>query len=210
MELNKDLIIVHFQEGFFDKSNQQLKNTVKNNLQPLVDAALKTDIHLSFWEDSTVNGSVKSVIEIPQLGSDKVSRIEAPGGLNLFYKLHGPEVILSGGWFGACINGAIESIMTAFFNTTVLLATGRLTIRMQQNAVYKFSELLADMSNKNIKNTIKSAFDNSTVPSKPEVQQRGLRYSIIRSKTQETIEERVVVPAPNQPSDMFDIVFLLD
>lgn len=209
MELKKDVIIVHFQEGFFDNTNQDVKNTVKNNLQPLVNNALKTDIHVSFWEDTTIQNTA-SVIPIPPLG-EKVSRFEAPAGLNLSYKLHGPEVILTGGWFGACINGAIESIMSSFFNTTALLKTGELTIRMPQNTVYKFSELLADISDSNIKNGIESAFNNSTVQSKTVVKERGLRYRIIRSKTQETIVENVVVPAPSQPTEqMFDILFLLD
>ena len=209
MELKKDLIFVHFQEGFFDNTNQDVKNTVKTNLQPLVNNALKADIHLSFWEDTTIQNTT-SVIPFSVIDK-KVSRFEAPAGLNSSYKLHGPEVILTGGWFGACINGAIESIMTSFFNTKALLKTGELTIRMPQKMVYKFSELLEDISDFNINSGIQSAFDNSTVSNKLIVKERGLRYRIIRSKTQETIAENIVVPAPSQPTEqMFDIVFLLD
>jgi len=64
MELKKDLIIVHFQEVFFNDTNQAVKKTVKNNLQPLVDAAQKIDIHVSFWEDLNTSNTT-SVIPIP-------------------------------------------------------------------------------------------------------------------------------------------------
>lgn len=209
MKLKKDLIIVHFQEGFFNTSNQLVKNTVKTNLQRLVDAAMKTDIHVSFWEDNTIENP-KSVITIPALG-EKVSVFEAPAGVNLDYTLRGPEVILTGGWFGACINNAIESIMTAFFNASELVATGELTIRLPENAVYKSSEVLADMLDANIKNGISSAFDNSFVPSREEVQKRGLQLRIVRAKTQVTLLDKTVVPAPNgSTSSKFHVLFLID
>ncbi|MEM6684987.1 MAG: hypothetical protein AAF617_04245 [Bacteroidota bacterium] len=210
MELKKDIIIVHFQEHFFNDTNQHIKNKVASTLQPLVDAALTTDIHVSFWEDNTVQNKT-SVIPIPPLGK-RVSQLDAPKGLlEKQYPLKGKEVILAGGWFGACINGAIETIMAAFFTNDVLLEEGELTIRMLQNGVYKESKLLSQLDNSKIINPIQSAFDLSGAITYPVVPERGLRYKIIRSKPQEILLERIVIPAPNNPTKpMFDIIFLLD
>lgn len=210
MKPAKDLIIVHFQEDFFDNTNQRIRTTVKNTLEPLVENAQKTDIHVSFWEDDTVLKTT-SVIPIPPL-SDKVSQFVARKGLvNTEYQLKGKEVILTGGWFGACINGAIESIMLAFFISPKLIETGELTIRMPKNGVYKKNELLAELDDANIINGIVSAFANSGAVTQPIVIDRGLRFKIIRPKTQETLTEQIVVPIPNNPKEpIFDVVFLID
>ncbi|WP_298511428.1 hypothetical protein [uncultured Kordia sp.] len=210
MKFKKDFIIVHFQEGFFDTTNQRIRNTVKNTLEPLIANAQTTDIHVSFWEDDKVKDTT-SVIPIPPL-SERVSRFVARKGLiEDEYPLKGKEIILVGGWFGACINGAIESVMTEFFRSPLLLETSELTIRMPETGVYKETELLSELDDANIISGIVSAFDNSAAVTEPIVTNRGLRFKIIRTKTQETLTEQMVVPVPNNPKErMFDVVFLID
>ncbi|MGH1384085.1 hypothetical protein [Kordia sp.] len=210
MELNKDLIIVHFQEDFFDNTNQRIKNTVKENLQPLVDAAQTTDIHVSFWEDNTI-ANTASVIPIPPL-SEKVSQLDAEKGLlNTDYPLKGTEIILAGGWFGSCINGAIETVMSSFVKSPIIKKTGELTIRILENAVYKQNNLLSELDDSKIVSGIQGAFNDSSAVSEPVVQNRGLRFKIIRTKTQEIITEQIVVPLPDKPKErMFDVIFLID
>ena len=142
MNFSKDLIVVHFQEGFFDNSNQTMKSIAKKRIGSLVDQALKTsDIHISFWEDRTISDP-SSVVPIPS-NNEKVDRQNAPAGVVHNYQLKGPEVILTGGWFGACINNAINSVIFSYFENTALADTGSLDIRLPLDAVYKFSDLLS-------------------------------------------------------------------
>ena len=82
---------------------------------------------------------------------------------------------------------------------------------MPQKTVFVFSELLENLLDSNIISKLQSAFDNSSAPNKLIVKERGLRYRIIRTATQETLTKRVVAPVPSQPVEqIFDVVFLLD
>ncbi|WP_430408982.1 hypothetical protein [Kordia sp.] len=209
MKHTNDLIIVHFQEGFFDNTNQDIKSTVLSTLTPMVKNAIKANMHVSFWEDVT-SSDPTSIIDLSSFNK-KVSREDAPGGVNKSYIVHGAEITLTGGWFGACIKNAIRSILLAFFKNKELIKTGELTIRMPSKAVYDENELLADMSDANIGLDIVDALERSAVLNQLEVRERGLQVRIAKSKTQETILEKILVAVPHKPTlQIFDVVFLID
>ncbi len=209
MEPINDLIIVHFQESFFDKTNKDIKDTVKTTLEPMIKNALKANMHVSFWEDITTSNPT-SIIEIPPL-SINLSQQDAPNGVNNTYVLHGAEITLTGGWFGACIKNAVRRIMLAFFKNLALIKTGELTIRMPSKAVYDENELLADITDSNIGLDIVDALERSEVLKRLEVRERGLQVRVTKSKTQETILEKILVKAPDKPTlHFFDVVFLID
>ena len=209
MKHTNDLIIVHFQEGFFDSTNQDIKNTVLTTLTPMVKNAIKADMHVSFWEDTT-SSNPTSVIDFSSF-KNKISREDAPNGVNESYVVHGAEITLTGGWFGACIKNAIRSVLLAFFKNTELIKTGELTIRMPAKAVYDEHELLADITDSNIGLDIVDALERSAVLNQLEVRERGLQVRIVKSKTQETILEKILVEVPTKPTlQIFDVVFLID
>ncbi|WP_046758758.1 hypothetical protein [Kordia jejudonensis] len=204
-----DLIILHFQKGFFNMTNNRLKNIVKATLEPIVKRALQAKTHISFWLDPTFDDA-KSVIKIP-INSSRVTRADAPAGVYNSYTLHGSEIILAGGWFGACMNNAIRSIMKSFFRNPSLAKTGELTIRMPGRAVYDQRNLLSEISNNNIAHDLVDALQRSKVLKKIEVKERGLQILIIKSQTNETILKKIIVAPPTMPTlEIFDIVFLID
>lgn len=210
MTFLKDLIVVHFQEGFFDSSNQNFKLKVKNEIQKLVDKAGRaSDIHISFWEDRTI-ADAKSIITVPSIG-DKVSTHDAPAGVLHGYRLKGPEVILVGGWFGACINNAINSVIFAFFENADLVTTGALDIRLPRKAVYKSTEQLSDMLDANIKNGIEAAMNESVdvLAKNSQIRDRGLRIKVLRAGEEPFFEKEVIAPQVKNAGTRFEIAFLL-
>ena len=214
MNFTKDLIIVHAQEFFFIEA-PTLKSTIKNELQSLVNKAMRSaDIHISFWEDISIpKAGSGSIIAIPNL-KDKVSRIEADGGICslIDYIIKGPEVILTGGWLGACINNAIISIMRAFFANPEVVKTGSLDIRLPVKAVYEKSELLADMTETDIKNNIVSAMDQARevlLIESAEVRERGLRITILKAGEAPFFEKVIVDREQEGDKLQFQIAFIL-
>lgn len=211
MKFSKDLIIVHFQEGFFNSTLQKLKHKVKDEIELIVQKASKAlDIHISFWEDRTL-ADTTSIVSIPSVGN-KVSTVDAPAGVVHNYELKGPEVILVGGWFGACINNVINSILFSFFDDPDLAKTGSLDIRLLPKAIYKTSELLSEMSDTNIKNGIIAAFNESVdvLAQNESVGNRGLRIQVLRPGKAPFFEKNIIEPIVTGAGPQFLVSFILD
>ena len=160
MAIIKDLIIVHFQEGFFTNENQALKNRAKQEIQKLVNIGLaNNDTRIAFWLDKDVKG-VASVIPI-DLTKKNITEEIAPCGANDDYSLQTNEVLVTGGWFGACIKFSVTSLVTVFLDNERLTNIGTLDVRLKRKAIFDTTELLEKQSKNNIQIDLLASFDET-------------------------------------------------